>query len=51
MLATLVAEHVGELADQVTGGGERGAAGGDAGERGAVVVGRLDRIQRDDTVS
>ena len=46
MLATLVAEHVGELADQeVTGGGERGAAGGDAGERGAVVVGRLDRIQ------
>ena len=24
MLATLVAEHVGELADQVTGGGERG---------------------------
>ena len=46
MLAALVAEHLGELADQVTGGGERGAADGDAGERGAVVVvGRLDRIQ------
>ena len=36
MLATLVAEHVGELADQVMGGGERGAV---------IVVGRLDRIQ------
>src|SRR5712691_4085282 len=38
-----MAEHVREAADQVTGGGEFLAAGGDLGERGAsaVVVGEL----------
>jgi hypothetical protein len=41
VLAVLVAEHVRELADQVTGGREFFAAGGDLGERGAVIVGEL----------
>jgi hypothetical protein len=36
-----VAEHVGELADQVAGGEQLWAAGGDAGERGAVIVGEF----------
>jgi hypothetical protein len=39
----LVAEHVGELADQVTSGREFFALGGDLGERGAVAVGELAR--------
>ena len=41
MLAALVAEHVGEAADQVAGRGEFRAAGGDPGKRGAVIVGEL----------
>jgi len=36
-----VAEHVRELADQVAGGFEFGAAGGDLAERCAVVVGEV----------
>ena len=36
VFAVLVAEHVGELADQVPSGGELLAAGGDLGECGAV---------------
>jgi len=41
VFAVLVAEHVGELADQVTGDGEFLAAARDLAERGAVSVGEL----------
>lgn len=41
MLAALVAQHVGELADQLASDGKFLAAGGDLGEREAVVVGEL----------
>jgi hypothetical protein len=41
--AAAVAEHVCELADQITGGVEFGAAGGDLRERGTVVAGHLTR--------
>ena len=36
-----MAEHAGELADQITGGVEFGAAGGDLRERVAVAVGEV----------